>query len=200
MRQQMLIGSPDEFGTGARYFRACAQHFAECLPALRRRHVVRARDAQARRPERERRERGGKRFRTTVAGIPAAVFRSRLTAQTHRHGIGLYAVNPASAWGDQHWRRPYQNVTRHEAAATVIGRRAQGHPARRREGVTRTRPADRVVRATDQAGPGQPRVTTGSRHRPGTRGTESRPPGRARTRLPGRATVTPAPANNGQQR
>ena len=142
----------------------------------------------------------GKRFRKTVAGIPTAVFRHRLTAQTHRHGIRLYAVNPAytSAWGHQHWRKPYENVTRHAAAATVIGRRAQGHPARRREGVTRTRPEDRVVRATDQAGPGQPRATTGSRHRPGMRGTESRPPGRARTRLPGRATVAPAPADNGQ--
>jgi hypothetical protein len=33
-----------------------------------------------------------------------------------------------------------QNVTRHEAAATVIGRRAQGYKARRRESVTRTQP------------------------------------------------------------
>ena len=29
----------------------------------------------------------GKRFRKTVAGIPTAVFRNRLAAQTHRHGI-----------------------------------------------------------------------------------------------------------------
>jgi IS605 OrfB family transposase len=146
------------------------------------------------------RGRRGRRFRKTVAGIPTRVFRSRLTAQAHRHGIRLYAVNPAytSAWGDQHWRKPYENVTRHEAAATVIGRRAQGHKARRREGVTRARPEDRTVRATNQAGPNDPRVSTGSRHRPGTRGTESRPPRRARTRLPGRATVTPAPADNGQ--
>ena len=117
----------------------------------------------------------------------------------HRHGIALWAVNPAytSAWGDQHWRKPYENVTRHEAAATVIGRRAQGHKARRREGVTRARPEDRAVRATNQAGPNEPRVSTSSRHRPGTRGNQSRPPGRARTRLPGRATVTPASANNG---
>jgi IS605 OrfB family transposase len=142
------------------------------------------------------RGRRGRRFRKTVAGIPTSVFRDRLTAQTHRHGIALYAVNPAytSAWGDQHWRKPYENVTRHEAAATVIGRRAQGHKARRREGVTRTPPADGAVRATDQAGPNEPRVSTGSRHRPGTRGTESRPPHRVRTRLPDRATVTPAPA------
>jgi hypothetical protein len=97
----------------------------------------------------------GKRFRRTVARIPTAVFRNRLCGQSHRRGVALLAVNPAysSVWGDQHWRTPYENVTRHEAAATVIGRRAQGFKARRREGVTRTRPEDRVVRATNQAPP-----------------------------------------------
>jgi IS605 OrfB family transposase len=158
--------------------------------------------ADARATGRETMGRGqrGKRFRKTVAGIPTSVFRSRLTAQARQQGIALWAVNPAytSAWGDQHWRIPYENVTRHEAAATVIGRRAQGFTARRREGVTRARPEDHAVRATNQAGPSEPRVNTSSRHRPGTRGTESRPPRRARTRLPGRATVTPAPANKGQ--
>jgi IS605 OrfB family transposase len=136
----------------------------------------------------------GKRFRRTVATIPTARFRNRLTAQAHRHGIRLYAVNPAytSAWGDQHWRTPYENVTRHEAAATVIGRRAQGHKARRRKGVTRTRPEDRVVRATDQATLDDQQANTRDRHRPGTRGTKSRAPGRASTRHLGRATVIPA--------
>jgi IS605 OrfB family transposase len=128
------------------------------------------------------RGRRGKRFRRTVAGIPTAVFRNRLSAQTSRHGITLFAVNPAysSAWGDQHWRKPYTDVTRHQAAATVIGRRAQGHTARRRKGVTRTRPEDRVVRATNQTVPQGQRVT-GSRHQPGMRGTTSRPPGWIRT-------------------
>jgi hypothetical protein len=146
------------------------------------------------------RGRRAKRFRNTVAAIPTAVFRTRLSAQTSRHGIGLYAVNPAysSGWGAQHWRAPYPNVTRHEAAATVIGRRAQGFTARRRKGVTRPRPEDRGVRATDQATPTDPQASTGDRHRPGTRETTSRPPGRASTRPPGRATVTPATANNGQ--
>jgi hypothetical protein len=145
------------------------------------------------------RGRRGKRFRNTVAGLPTAVLRNRLCAQAHRHEIRLYAVNPAysSARGDQHWRAPYQNVTRHQAAATVIGRRAQGFTARRRKGVTRTRPEDRGVRATNQAAPENQRATN-SRHRPGTRGTKSRTPNRARTRLKGRATVTPATANNGQ--
>jgi IS605 OrfB family transposase len=158
--------------------------------------------ADARATGRETMGRGkrGKRFRKTVAGIPTAAFRDRLTAQAHGQGIQLWAVNPAytSVWGDQNWRKPYKNVSRHEAAATVIGRRAQGHKARRREGVTRARPEDHAVRATDQAGSSDLAVTTGSRHRPGTRGTESRSPGRTRTRQPGRATVTPAiPADNG---
>jgi IS605 OrfB family transposase len=146
------------------------------------------------------RGRRGKRFRKSVTGIPTAVFRNRLASQAAAAGIALLAVNPAytSAWGDQHWRKPYMNVTRHQAAATVIGRRAQGHKARRREGVTRTRPEDRVVRATNQAAPQSP-LASSSRHRPGTRGTTSRPPGRTRTRLPDRATVAPEPADNGQQ-
>jgi IS605 OrfB family transposase len=146
------------------------------------------------------RGRRGKRFRNTVAGIPTAVFRHRLSAQAAAAGIRLFAVNPAytSAWGDQHWRKPFKNVTRHQAAATVIGRRAQGFTARRRKGVTRPRPEDRAVRATNQTGPDGRPATTGNRHRPGTRGTKSRQPNRARTRLPGRATVTPATANNGQ--
>jgi IS605 OrfB family transposase len=160
--------------------------------------------ADARATGRETMGRGqrGKRFRRTVAGIPTAVFRNRLAAQAAAAGIRLLAVNPAysSRWGDQHWRKPYENVTRHQAAATVIGRRAQGFTARRRKGMTHPRPEDRGVRATNQTGPHSPQAsTTGNRHQSGTRGTTSRPPDRARTRHPGRATVTPATANNGQQ-
>jgi IS605 OrfB family transposase len=142
----------------------------------------------------------GKRFRRTVSGIPTAVFRNRLTGMAARAGIELLAVNPAysSIWGEQHWRRPYPNVTRHQAAATVIGRRAQGFSARRRKGVTPQRPEDPTVRATNQTGPHSPTATTGNRHEPRTRGTTSRRPRSLRTRLPDRATVTPAPANNGQ--
>ena len=207
------VGRPEriEFSLAGSTARRDAQvrHAITRLIRHTRRHAIAAiavedlNFADARATGRETMGRGqrGKRFRRTVAGIPTGVFRKRLAAQAHRRGIRLYAVNPAytSAWGDQHWRKPYENVTRHEAAATVIGRRAQGHQARRREGVTRARPEDRAVRATNQAGPNDPRVSTGSRHRPGTRGTESCPPGRARTRLPGRATVTPATANHGQR-
>lgn len=152
--------------------------------------------ADARATGRETMGRGqrGKRFRRTVSGIPTAVFRNRLAGMAHHAGITVYAVNPAysSIWGAQHWRRPYLNVTRHQAAATVIGRRAQGCSARRREGVTPTRPEDRVVRATNQTGLDSPQVITGNRHRPRMRGTESRPPCRNVRGDPGRATVTPA--------
>ena len=144
----------------------------------------------------------GKRFRKTVAGIPTAVFRTRLAAMAASAGIELFAVNPAysSIWGDQHWRRPYPNVSRHQAAATVIGRRAQGFTARRRKGVTPQRPEDRTVRAANQTGPDKPTAITGNRPRSRMRGTESRPPCRNVRGDPGRATVTPATANNGQSR
>lgn len=158
--------------------------------------------ADARTTGRETMGRGarGKRFRRTVSGIPTAVFRNRLAAMAAHAGIELLAVNPAysSIWGGQHWQRPYVNVTRHQGAATVIGRRAQGLPARRRKGVTPQRPEDRPVRATNQTGPHSP-AATGSRHEPGTRGPTSRRPHSTRTRQPGRATVTPAQlANNNQ--
>jgi hypothetical protein len=115
-------------------------------------------------------------------------------------GIDLLAVNPAysSIWGAQHWLRPYENVTRHQAAATVIGRRAQGFTARRREGVTPPRPEDRAVRAANQTGLQQPTATTGNRPGSRMRGSESRPPCRNVRGDPGRATVTPALAHNGQ--
>lgn len=157
-------------------------------------------DARANGRETMGRGRRGKRFRRTVSGIPTAVFRTRLAAMAAHAGIELLAVNPAysSIWGGQHWQHPYPNVTRHQAAATVIGRRAQGHSARRRKGVTPPRPEDRPVRATNQTAPNR-LTATGSRHETGTRGTTSRRPTSPRTRLPGRATVTPAPlANNGQ--
>ena len=150
----------------------------------------------------------GKRFRRTVAGIPTAAIRGRLTAMASRASIRLIAVNPAytSRWGDEHWRKPYQDVTRHEAAATVIGRRAQGHKARRRGGGSRVQPVDCTADAAELAGPSsrQANTNTGGRPRSGMRGTKSRLPSRHRTRPPGRATVIPASPprlpNNGQPR
>jgi hypothetical protein len=81
----------------------------------------------------------GKRLRRTVAGIPTARFRTRLTAMASRRGIAVIGVDAAytSRWGAQHWAKPLQQqtsepVTGHHAAAAAIGRRGLGMAIRRR--------------------------------------------------------------------
>ena len=87
------------------------------------------------------RGRRGKRFRRTVAAIPTAKLKARLLSMAHNRGIAVIAVDPAytSRWGGQHWQGALQQqtptstaVSRHLAAAVVIGRRGHGHRARRR--------------------------------------------------------------------
>ena len=89
------------------------------------------------------RGRQGSRYRALVAGIPTGKFRDRLVQMTHNAGLAVIAVDPAytSRWGAVHWLAPLRHqtpvpVSGHHAAAVVIGRRALGHRARRREGVT----------------------------------------------------------------
>ena len=91
------------------------------------------------------RGRRGKKFRRTVADIPTAKFRDRLTSMATRRGIPIIGVDPAytSQWGDEHWRKPLQQqtpgeVTRHHGAAAAIGRRGLGKPIRRRPAGPRT--------------------------------------------------------------
>jgi hypothetical protein len=113
------------------------------------------RERQGRRPSRGKRGRG---FRRLAAGIPTARFRDRLTHMTRNAGLQVIAVDPAhtSRWGREHWLAPLREqaspiTSGHHAAAVVIGRRAHGHRARRRAGVTG---ADRRIsrrRATPQA-------------------------------------------------
>jgi hypothetical protein len=81
----------------------------------------------------------GKRLRATVAGIPTARFRTRLTAMAARRGIAVIGVDAAytSRWGAQHWKAPLQQqtsvaVTGHHGAAAAIGRRGLGLRIRRR--------------------------------------------------------------------
>ena len=109
------------------------------------------------RPSRGRRGRG---YRRMVAGIPTARFRDRLAQMCSNRELTVIAVDPAytSAWG-AHWLGALQEknsmATGHHAAAVVIGRRAHGHKARRREGVTgpgqRTRPRRAASRAPHTA-------------------------------------------------
>ena len=90
------------------------------------------------------RGRRGKRFRQIVAGIPTRQLRDLLAGMAASHGVWVIAVDPAwtSKWGQRSWQTPLSNqtsrsasVTRHHAAAVVIGRRGLGLGARRRRGV-----------------------------------------------------------------
>ncbi|GAB3993477.1 IS200/IS605 family element transposase accessory protein TnpB [Glycomyces albus] len=86
-------------------------------------------------------------------------------------GIAIVAVDAAytSKWGAQHWQKPMttpkRKTTRHDAASIVIGRRAQGHKARRRMPPPRSDRSDRRGHRSTQAGPSEPRREE-SRHRP----------------------------------
>ncbi len=103
--------------------------------------------ADARQVGRETMGRGprGRRWRRRVAGLPTAGFRDRLVQMCAHAGLWVVAVDPAytSRWGAAHWQAPLDQqtrtsttVTRHHAAAVVIGRRSLGHRARRRPDVT----------------------------------------------------------------
>ncbi|HEX6523937.1 MAG TPA: hypothetical protein VF070_28635 [Streptosporangiaceae bacterium] len=99
----------------------------------------------------------GKAFRRIVTGIPTARFRDRLAQMAHNRGLAVIAVDPAytSRWGAEHWLAPLREhnsvTTGHHAAAVVIGRRAHGHKARRRAGVTGPDQRIRTARATPRA-------------------------------------------------
>jgi IS605 OrfB family transposase len=128
-----------------------------------------------------------RRFRQLISGIPTGKLRARLTSMADATGIAIIAVDPAytSKWGAQHWQKPMSSptrkTTRHDAASIAIGRRAQGHPIRRRTTPPRAHQSDvhghRTVQADRRAlgreGP-RPRI-------PGPR-TRSVPPDSASTR------------------
>ncbi|MFG2731962.1 IS200/IS605 family accessory protein TnpB-related protein [Streptomyces canus] len=98
-----------------------------------------------------------KRFRQLISGMPTGKLRARLTSMADQTGIAIIAVDPAytSKWGARHWRKPLtsknRKTTRHEAAAVAIGRRAQGHPIRRRTAPPPHDRSDRVGHRTVQA-------------------------------------------------
>jgi hypothetical protein len=111
------------------------------------------------------RGRRGRGWRRRVAGLPTGRFRDRLVQMSANAGLQVVAVDPAytSRWGEAHWRAPLQQqtrasatVTRHHAAAVVIGRRSLGHRARRRPDVTAAhrRMGGRELSARPSAGSG----------------------------------------------
>jgi hypothetical protein len=122
------------------------------------------RERAGNRPARGRRGRG---FRRAVAGIPTGKFRDRLTQMAANAGLAVISVDAAytSRWGAEHWLAPlradHPQASGHHAAAAVIGRRALGHRARRKAGVTspgqrtsgrRAAPRAPVARQTDRNG------------------------------------------------
>jgi len=117
-----------------------------------------------------------------LAGHPTARFRDRLTQMASNKGLAVIAVDPAytSRWGAEHWLAPLrvQNAVTsgHHAAAVVIGRRAHGHRARRRAGVTGTDQRTSCRRATPQ----YPQARHAGRNG-GTRQAPRQPPRRRKT-------------------
>lgn len=110
------------------------------------------------------REKHGRRrkFRNLISGMPVSRLRARLVSMAAELGITIVAVDPAytSKWGAQHWQKPLtsnnRTTTRHDAAAVAIGRRALGHPIRRRTAPPPHDQSDRVGHRTVRARPGTP--------------------------------------------
>ncbi|MET8208861.1 IS200/IS605 family accessory protein TnpB-related protein [Streptomyces sp. NPDC005373] len=133
-----------------------------------------------------------RRFRQLISGMPTGKLRARLTSMADQTGIAIIAVDPAytSRWGAQHWQKPLtsktRKTTRHDAASIAIGRRAQGHPIRRRTAPPHDDQSDRRGHRTVQARPEVPGREETRPRIPGPR-TRSVPPNAARTR----ATRTP---------
>ncbi|MFB6962098.1 IS200/IS605 family accessory protein TnpB-related protein [Streptomyces sp. NPDC056309] len=124
-----------------------------------------------------------KSFRRLISRFPTAKFKARLVLMAAEWNVGIVAVDPAytSQWGARHWRQPLatpvREVTRHDAAAVAIGRRALGYPIRRRTAPPPHDRRDRAGHRTVQAGP-ETRGREETRPRlPGPR-TRSVPPGR----------------------
>ncbi|WP_405595193.1 IS200/IS605 family accessory protein TnpB-related protein [Streptomyces sp. NBC_01092] len=136
-----------------------------------------------------------KRFRQLISGMPTGRLRARLTSMADHTGIAIIAVDPAytSRWGAQHWQKPLtgknRKTTRHDAAAVAIGRRAQGHPIRRRTAPPPAHRSDEQGHRTAQARPGAL----------GREGTRPRIPG-PRTRSVGAGCGANAGDQNAQHR
>ncbi|MEU9836088.1 hypothetical protein AB0D67_31520 [Streptosporangium sp. NPDC048047] len=122
-----------------------------------------------------------KRFRQIISGIPTGRLKARLVSMAAERDLAIVAVDPAytSMWRDEHWRKPLtsgkRKMSRHDAAGIAIGRRALGHPIRRRAAPPRDDQSDRRGHRTAQARPGD-------REREGTRPLVTEPAHDARRR------------------
>jgi hypothetical protein len=146
-------------------------------------------------------------FRKIVCGIPTAQFRDRLVAMAHRRGLAVVGVPAAysSVWGAEYWQVPLSSkrhqVSRHTAAAVVLGRRALGHRAQRRAQASPgvTAPDRRIEAAGQLAGAESYHVQNANRQVHESEGA-TRPPRREgaernRATRPSQAQVRPEAAN-----
>ncbi|MFD3926708.1 IS200/IS605 family accessory protein TnpB-related protein [Streptomyces sp. NPDC058614] len=133
-------------------------------------------------PSREKHGRN-KRFRRMLSRFPTAKLHARLVSMAADQDIAVVAVDPAytSRWGAQHWQKPLTTLTRkisrHDAASIAVGRRALGHPIRRRTAPPHDDQSDRGGHRTVQARPDTRRREETRPHLPGPR-TRCAPPGR----------------------
>ena len=124
-----------------------------------------------------------KRFRRLLSRFPTAKLKARLVSMAAEQDIAIVAVDPAytSRWGAQHWQKPLttptRKISRHDAASIAVGRRALGHPIRRRTAPPPHDQSDRAGHRTVQARPEARRREETRPHLPGPR-TGCAPPGR----------------------
>ncbi|MFD9603521.1 IS200/IS605 family accessory protein TnpB-related protein [Streptomyces sp. NPDC059970] len=141
-----------------------------------------------------------KRFRQLISGIPTGKLKARLVSMAAEQGLSIVAVDPAytSLWGAQHWQKPLatpkRKMSRHDAAGIAIGRRALGHPIRRRTAPPPHDRSDRAGHRTAQAGPGD-RGREGTRPPATDHAPRDVPPNGTRKRQPSATnTVRDAPS------
>ncbi|WP_407696967.1 IS200/IS605 family accessory protein TnpB-related protein [Streptomyces dysideae] len=100
-----------------------------------------------------------KRFRRLLSRFPTAKLKARLVSMAAEQDIAVVAVDPActSKWGAQHWQKPLttprRKTSRHDAASIAVGRRALGHPIRRRTTPPPPHQSDGAGHRTVQARP-----------------------------------------------
>ncbi|MEV0227620.1 IS200/IS605 family accessory protein TnpB-related protein [Streptomyces sp. NPDC050704] len=100
-----------------------------------------------------------KRFRRLLSRFPTAKLKARLVSMAAEQDLVVVAVDPAytSRWGAQHWQQPLttptRKISRHDAASIAVGRRALGHPIRRRTAPPHPDQSDRRGHRTVQARP-----------------------------------------------
>ncbi|WP_405691886.1 IS200/IS605 family accessory protein TnpB-related protein [Streptomyces sp. NBC_00057] len=143
-----------------------------------------------------------KRFRQLISGIPTGKLKARLVSMAAEQGLSIVAVDPAytSMWGAQHWQKPlatpHRRMSRHDAAGIAIGRRALGHPVRRRTAPPPHDRSDRAGHRTAQAGPGA-RGREGTRPPATDHAPRDVPPNGTRKRQPSASnTVRDAPSTH----